>query len=118
MSAADLLTKLHLIEEEIQYTLYKMDKKYKSGFGSWVQNPKHLTSVARYLDSMICDYDSTRQIAVIRFCTRQYTVKQTARLLAQISRKIDIMKLIRGLTILWHRDRKKELLVYLESIPE
>ena len=115
MGAAEFITKLNRIEIEIQDTLFKMDKQYRAEFSVWVQDPIHIKVVSSYLSSMIQDYDEVRQIAVIRYCTRQYSIKEIAKLLDLLNNKVDASSLLNGLTMLWHRDRKKELLFYLNS---
>eukprot|EP00835_Amoeboradix_gromovi_P002387 NODE_134_length_18141_cov_0.186066.p11 type:complete len:117 gc:universal NODE_134_length_18141_cov_0.186066:682-1032(+) len=115
MTVADLLTKVSRIETEIHAVLHKMDRIYNSQFALWVQDPQNVYEVAKHLSGMIQEYNRTKQIAVIRYCTRQYSIKEIANLFKSIDVNIDMSQILDGLTILWHAERKKELLIYLNA---
>ena len=59
---------------------------------------------------MIDEYDIVRQIAVVRYCSRKYTIEELAYLLTKLSKKTDISKIYDGLTMLWEKWKKISLL--------
>ncbi len=110
-----LIKKLYELENNIQSTLFTMGKQYRYDFSIWVQHPNNSKEVASYLAYIMPGFDVMKQIAVIRYATRMYSIEEMAEFLLILNQDVDISKLKAGLTLLWHQDRKKELDGFLNT---
>lgn len=61
--------------DDIEITIYKMDKHYDANFGIWVRNEKNAAIVGYHLNKYIDDYNTSDFIVVIKWIVRSWTLR-------------------------------------------